>query len=95
MPKPGIAGAAIRRVAAATDAAVCDLDDLAGRMLLWPDAVHPTAVGQLEIADRAARALGGAVVPSSLAEVPHGTAASLRHGPAYVRAAIRQRILHH
>jgi hypothetical protein len=94
-PKPAVAGAAIRRVAAGTGAAVCDLDDLAGRMLLWPDAVHPTAVGQLEIADRAARALGAGVVPSSLADVPHGAAASLRHGPAYLRAAIRERVRRH
>jgi lysophospholipase L1-like esterase len=94
-PKPAVAGAAIRRVAAATDAAVCDLDDLAGRVLLWPDAGHPTAVGQLEIADRAARALRSAVLPSSLADVPHGRVASLRHGPAYLRVAIRERIRRH
>ena len=94
-PKPAVAGAAIRRVAAATDAAVCDLDDLAGRVLLWPDAVHPTAVGQLEIADRAARALRSSVLPSSLADVPHGPVASLRHGPAYLRVAIRERIRRH
>ena len=36
---------------------------------LLPDAVHPTARGQLEIADRAARALGAATLPSSLIEI--------------------------
>ena len=39
--------------------AVCaSLDVLHGARMLPPDAVHPTALGQLEIADRAALALG-------------------------------------
>jgi hypothetical protein len=37
------------------------LGDLAGSPWLLPDAVHPTALGQLEIADRAARPSGPAV----------------------------------
>ncbi len=56
-PKPSIANAAIRRVAGATEAVLCALDDLAGPVLLQPDAVHPTDAGQAEIAERAARAL--------------------------------------
>jgi lysophospholipase L1-like esterase len=56
-PKPAIANEAVRRVAAETGAALCVLDDLAGPALLEPDAVHPTAAGQREIADRAARVL--------------------------------------
>ena len=43
-----------------------------GRRWLLPDAVHPTARGQLEMADRAARALGAATLPSSLIEI-HGS----------------------
>jgi lysophospholipase L1-like esterase len=56
-PKPAAASAVVRAVAAEHGAAVAELDDLAGARWLLPDAVHPTALGQLEIADRAARAL--------------------------------------
>lgn len=53
-------------IAAACDrfgARVCRLEDLAGPPVLQDDAVHPTARGHLEIADRAARVLG-APLPS-------------------------------
>lgn len=50
--------AVLRRVADEAGAAVCALDDLRGWTLLLPDVVHPTALGQLEIAARAAAALG-------------------------------------
>jgi lysophospholipase L1-like esterase len=50
--------AATRRAALAAGAAVCSLDDLGGWTYVLPDAVHPTALGQLEIAARAAQALG-------------------------------------
>jgi lysophospholipase L1-like esterase len=66
-PKPAVANAVVRSVAASCGAVVCDLDDLAGWPAIWPDGVHPTALGQLEIADRAARALGRDVVPSARA----------------------------
>ena len=59
----------MRAVAGEHDAALAELDDLAGPPWLLPDAVHPTARGQLEMADRAARALGAATLPSSLIEV--------------------------
>jgi lysophospholipase L1-like esterase len=68
-PKPAAASAIVRAVAAERGAAVVALDDLAGRPWLLPDAVHPTAVGELEIADRAARALDAPRPPSSLVEV--------------------------
>jgi lysophospholipase L1-like esterase len=77
-PKPRAASAAVRRVASEHGAAVCDLDDLAGSPWLLPDAVHPTAVGQLEIADRAARALGAGRAPSSLVEVHRSRRARAR-----------------
>jgi lysophospholipase L1-like esterase len=67
--KPAAASAIVRAVAAEHGAAVADLDDLAGARWLLPDAVHPTALGQLEIADRAARALGAARLPSTLIEI--------------------------
>jgi lysophospholipase L1-like esterase len=67
--KAGRANAVLREAAADAGAVVCALDDLRGWRLMLPDAVHPTALGQLEIADRAARALGAATLPSSLADV--------------------------
>jgi lysophospholipase L1-like esterase len=87
-PKPEQANAAVRRVAERHGAAVADLSDFGGWTLVLPDVVHPTALGQLEIADRAARALGAATVPSSLVEPPRG--APLRYAPAHARALARQ-----
>jgi lysophospholipase L1-like esterase len=68
-PKPRIANGIIRSLAAAANADVVELEDLAGAPFLLPDAVHPTAVGQLEIADRAAGALSAPRLPSSTVEV--------------------------
>jgi hypothetical protein len=68
-PKPRTANAIIRRAAGEVGAVVVDLEDLAGAPWLLPDAVHPTAVGQLEIADRAARVLGAPRLPSATVEV--------------------------
>src|SRR5919206_4900658 len=42
-PKPGRAGAIVRRVGAELGAVVVPLEDLAGTPWLLPDAVHPTA----------------------------------------------------
>jgi hypothetical protein len=63
--KVGAVNASVRAAAAAVGATVIALDDLAGRRWVLPDAVHPTALGQLEIADRAARALGAPLLPSA------------------------------
>jgi len=68
-PKPQAASAILRGIAARHGAAVVDLEDLAGPPWILPDGVHPTALGQLEIADRAARALGAGSAPSSRADV--------------------------
>jgi lysophospholipase L1-like esterase len=48
----------VRETAGSRGVAVVDLDDFGGWRWWFPDAVHPTALGQLEIARRAARALG-------------------------------------
>ena len=82
-PKPVAAGEIVRRVAARHGAAVADLSDFGGWTLVLPDVVHPTALGQLEMADRAARALGCEVRPSALA--PDYTAATLRYAPTHAR----------
>jgi len=61
----GAANGSIRAAAATVGATVVALDDLAGWRHVLPDAVHATALGQLEIADRAARALGASALPSA------------------------------
>jgi len=63
--KVAAANESIRRLAGAHGAKCASLDDLHGARMLLPDAVHPTALGQLEIADRAALALGDAARPPS------------------------------
>jgi lysophospholipase L1-like esterase len=90
--KPAAANAILRRLAG-DDVAVCALDDLAGPRVMLPDAVHPTSAGMVEIADRAARALGAAVLPSSL---PHADArtdpwARAAYAAWYARQELRDR----
>ena len=68
-------------------ATVADLSDFGGWTLVLPDVVHPTALGQLEIADRAARALGAPLLPSSLAGERRGS--DVRYAPAHARALAR------
>src|SRR3954471_4583802 len=63
------AGAKVRdcnAIIRASGATVVALDDLRPFRHLLPDAVHPHALGQLEIADRAARALNVSPLPSTL-----------------------------
>jgi len=64
---------------------VVELDDLKPFAHLLPDAVHPHAVGQLEIADRAARALGVPKLPSTLRDRETGLRAEARWARAYAR----------
>jgi lysophospholipase L1-like esterase len=93
--KVGDANDLIRRLAAGTGATVVALDDLRGRRALLPDAVHPHAVGQVEIADRAARALGASPLPSAFADRDRGARAEARWarawGRMWVRDVIRRR----
>jgi len=72
---------AIVRSAAVTRNAtvVVNLDDLRGWRLLFPDAVHPTALGQLEIARRAASALALDVSPIALTSVQRGIRADAHY----------------
>jgi lysophospholipase L1-like esterase len=83
-PKPRIANRIIRQIGREESATVVDLEDLAGAPWLLPDAVHPTAVGQLEMADRAARALNAPRLPSQAVEVHDSRRArtrfAARHG---------------
>jgi len=86
-PKPVAANAAVRRVAERHGAAVADLSDFGGWTLVLPDIVHPTALGQLEIADRAARALGAPLQPSALVADRRGH--DIRYAPQHARAVAR------
>ena len=52
------ANAALRRLAREREGVVCELADFRGWTLVQPDAVHPTAAGQVAIGQRAAAALG-------------------------------------
>lgn len=56
-PKPALASAIVRDVAVEHGALVLDLTDFGGRRLVLPDAVHPTATGQVELAARAVELL--------------------------------------
>ncbi|MGX6446560.1 SGNH/GDSL hydrolase family protein [Patulibacter sp. S7RM1-6] len=56
-PKAQAASAIARELAAARGALLVELDDLGGRRLVLPDVVHPTALGQVEMAARAVRVL--------------------------------------
>jgi lysophospholipase L1-like esterase len=86
-PKPLAANAAVLRVAARHGAVVADLADFGGWTNVLPDAVHPSALGQLEIADRAARALGAPLMPSALVSDRRGS--DVGYAPAYARAMAR------
>jgi lysophospholipase L1-like esterase len=87
-PKPARANEVVRRVAARYGAAVADLADFGGWTNVLPDIVHPTPLGQLEIADRAARALGAPALPSAL--VADQRAPDVRYVPAHTRALARE-----
>jgi len=81
------ANARVRSGAAAVGAVVVGLDDLRGWPALLPDAVHPTALGQVAVAERAARALrpAGHDVPASpwaLADPDRSLRAAAGHAPA-------------
>lgn len=88
------ANAALHRQAAAHGAVVCGLDDLRGARVLLPDAVHPTSVGMVEIAERAADALAAAGVavpvrPADLAEERTDARARARYAAWWGRQALR------
>ncbi len=71
--------AIVRRCAGSRGIAVVDLDDFGGWRWWFPDAVHPTALGQQEIARRAARALGLGRDPAQLAPPRTGPRSDLHY----------------
>jgi lysophospholipase L1-like esterase len=87
--KVGAANAVIERLAARHGAVVVDLRDFTGAAHVWADRVHATATGQVEIADRAAHALGAARLPSEIAEPP---APGLAYRFHYAKRTLRERV---
>jgi GDSL-like Lipase/Acylhydrolase family len=71
--------AIVRSCAASSGATVVELADFGGWRWWFPDAVHPTALGQLEIARRAADALDLDASPLELADVQSGWTADVRY----------------
>jgi lysophospholipase L1-like esterase len=86
-PKVAAANAIVERLAAGRGTTVADLRDLGGARHVWADRVHATATGQVEIADRAARALGAPRLPSLLADPPPPDLAYRWH---YGRRSVRE-----
>jgi hypothetical protein len=64
-----------------------DLSDVRGWKLVLPDAVHLTAAGQLEVAERAARVVG-APSPGELAERSVGARPTVRYALTGHAAAV-------
>lgn len=71
--------AIVRESAGSRGLTVVDLDDFGGWRWWFPDAVHPTALGQLEVARRAARALGLGRDPAELTAPSAGLRSDLRY----------------
>lgn len=89
-PKPREAEAILREVAARHGATVVDLSRFGGRRRVLPDAVHPTSLGQIALADAAALALGAARLPSALADAPaDGVGARARYEAWWARLWLR------
>jgi lysophospholipase L1-like esterase len=79
--------------AASRGATLVSLEDLRGPAYMLPDAVHPTSAGMVEIADRAAAALGAPTRPSSLAHATPKTGATdrARYAAWYAKQVARDR----
>jgi lysophospholipase L1-like esterase len=71
--------AIVREHAVSRGFAVVALEDFGGWRLWFPDAVHPTALGQLEIARRAARALELGRDPAQLTSIRSGPRSDLHY----------------
>ena len=79
---------AIERVAARYATSVVDLRGLRGWKLVLPDAVHLTALGQLEVARLAGRALGSGRDPGDLADAHRSVRARVRYALTTHAAAV-------
>jgi lysophospholipase L1-like esterase len=71
---------------------VVSLEDFGGWRHVLPDAVHPTALGQVEIAMRAARALGAGPIDTDAHRSLRG---DLRFAPFYARQLAKDHLRRH
>jgi lysophospholipase L1-like esterase len=95
-----LANAAVRRVASAHGATIVANEDARGWRDVLPDAVHLTALGQVDLAERAAHALAAdgttvAVWPAAMAGLPLTRRALTRyaltgHAPSVLRDGRRR-----
>jgi len=94
-PSVGQANAVIERVAAERGALVVDLRDFGARNRVMADAVHPTAFGQIAIAERALDVLAAdgmqvRVRPSALIAYETTWRGRLRGDAGYVYRQVKQ-----
>jgi hypothetical protein len=88
-----VANALISAQARRVGAALVGLAGLRGWKLVLPDAVHLTALGELEVADRASRALRLPTLPSSLVDVDRTRLGAARFAATgYAAAVARDRL---
>ena len=80
---------ALARAAEEAGAVLVRLDDFGGARFVWADRIHATAAGQVELADRAARALGAPLPSRTVVDAPRPDAAYAWH---YGRRAVRERV---
>jgi lysophospholipase L1-like esterase len=81
---------ALRGAAAEVGAVLVDLSDFRGPRWVWADRVHATAAGQVELADRAARALGAPLPSQTVVTPPRPDLAYAWHyGKRNVREQVR------
>jgi lysophospholipase L1-like esterase len=81
------ANAIVEGAAAGVGATVADLRDLTGAAWIWADRVHATATGQVQIADRAAKALGAPLPSKTIVDPP---APDLWYRWHYAKRALRE-----
>jgi lysophospholipase L1-like esterase len=92
------ANSVIEQQAAHTGSLVLDLRDLRGREVMMLDRVHPTAMGQIAIAERALEVLGAdglsaRVRPNALATPEDGPQARARAALTYARRWVQEDLL--
>lgn len=91
LPRAGVkvleANSAIEHAATRHGATVVDLRDFTGARRVWADRVHATAIGQVEIADRAARALGAPLPSQTVVALPRPDLSYAYH---YARRTLRE-----
>lgn len=84
------ANRAVEAQAARHGAVVADLRSFSGARWVWADRVHATATGQVELADRAARALGAPLPSQVVVDPPRPDLAYAWHfGRRTVREQVR------